>query len=97
MANYNMRAYHTVNLTHVYWLCFDAPDFVGTLSGYTPGDLSDILVYKIIPTFGGPGEAWVSYPFNRLVPEPIDFPYAATTSETVPLTVDSFVGVTLFP
>jgi len=98
MSNYSMRAYHTVNLTYVYWTASGAPDFTGAFSGYTPGDLADILTYQVIPTVGGgPGEAWTSYPFNSMAPEPISFAVSSSAPESVPLTADSFAGVSLYP
>lgn len=52
MANYEMRAWHTVLTKRVYWVSGD-PDFTGANSGYTPGDLTDIVVYAVIATGEG--------------------------------------------
>lgn len=52
MADYRMRAYHTVLTQHVFWVSGGAPDFTGASSGYTPGDLDDIVVQSVIPTTG---------------------------------------------
>ena len=44
---YFMRAYHTVLSTYVHWRAVVTPDFVGSQSGYTPADLSDIVLLRV--------------------------------------------------
>jgi hypothetical protein len=39
-----MRAWHTPLARHVYWAVTGQPDSTGAQSGYTPADLSDILI-----------------------------------------------------
>lgn len=41
---YEMRAWHTVLLQHVYWGSARSPDPTGSSSGYVPAQLSDILI-----------------------------------------------------
>lgn len=45
---YYMRAYNTNLSTYVDWIVNDSPDTTGTYSGYTPGDLTNIIVNRIV-------------------------------------------------
>jgi hypothetical protein len=45
---YSMKAYNTVLLQFVFWFAADFPDFVGTQSGYPPGDLSAIALIGVL-------------------------------------------------
>jgi len=44
---FQMRAYHTVLTRYVVWDSLTTPDFTGSGSGYTPGDLYGVVVTKI--------------------------------------------------
>ena len=45
---FDMRAWHTVLTEMIYWtVTADTPDFAGTESGYTPGDLANISVVRV--------------------------------------------------
>ena len=43
---YVMRAYNTVLARHVFWEVPDGPDTTGNFSGFTPGDLADIVIAR---------------------------------------------------
>jgi hypothetical protein len=48
-VTYDMRAYNTDLSAHVYWQVATVPDTAGTQSGYSPGDLEDIVVLGKFP------------------------------------------------
>lgn len=62
---FNMRAWHTVLTDMVYWSSTgDTPDFAGAESGYTPGDLANIVVVNYVTVEGGAeGDEWL---FDRV-------------------------------
>lgn len=47
-TQYYMRAYNTVLLTYVDWIVNDVPDSTGTFSGYSPVNLTNITVNRIV-------------------------------------------------
>lgn len=45
---YHMRAYHTSLLAYVDWVVNDTPDTLGTYSGYSTSDLTNIAVKRVV-------------------------------------------------
>ena len=84
MANYWMRAYDTVLVETVHWLSTGQPDFVGTGSGHTPGNLADFVVIRVEATAGGGAAgSWTEWAFPPVPVELYEFPGVALGSEAL--------------
>lgn len=86
---YYMRAFKTSSPTgYVTWSVIGAPDTTGTFSGYSPGELSNIIINNQIET-GGSGVT-----FNNIGIDSTDSPYTAVLSSASinVLNVDSSSG-----